>query len=115
MDFLPLKSVFDGAGAVLWGALITYFVLVIQSVSFIPMPEGSRVRTWAIGILCALVMALAVADRGQSFSPNYAIAVALSLANLIAAAAGIRAATKVALPQLTDAANGVGQPPKGSG
>lgn len=106
MDLLSLTAVFTAAGAIAWAAIITYFVLVTQALSFIPMPEGSRARVWAVGVLSALVVVLAVLDRGEAFSPNYAIEVALAFANLVAAASGVRVATKVVAPQLTSAANG---------
>lgn len=105
MDFLPLSSVFDGAGAILWGGVITFLVLTLQAITFIPLPEGGRARATTITILCAIVMAGAVIDRGEPISPNYVVIIVLSFANLVAASAGVRAAAKVAVPALTTAAN----------
>jgi hypothetical protein len=108
MDFLSLSGVFDAAGAIAWGAIITYLVLVAQSISFIPMPQGSKARVWAIGGLSVLVVGLAVWERAAPVTPDYLVEIVLSFANLVAAAAGVRASTKVALPKLTTMANGAG-------
>lgn len=105
MDVLPLGEVFSAPGAIAWAAVITYLVLVSQSLAFIPLPEGSNARAWAVGILAAMVVIGGALEVGVDLTPASIVGIVLAFANVVAAASGVRQATKVVAPQVTAAAN----------
>jgi hypothetical protein len=105
MEVLPLAEVFTAAGAIAWAAIITYLVLVSQALKFVPLPEGSTVRAWAIGLLSALVVAGGAIELGVDVTPAAIVGYVLAFANVVAAASGVRVATKAVAPNITAAAN----------
>lgn len=105
MDVLPLAEVFTAPGAIAWAAVITYLVLVSQSLNIVPLPEGSRTRAWAVGILAALVVLGGAFEVGIAVEPATIVGIVLAFANVVAAASGVRVATKAVAPNVTAAAN----------
>jgi hypothetical protein len=113
MDVLPLSEVFTAPGAIAWAAVITYLVLASQAIPFIPLPEGSTARATAIALLAALVVIGGVLEAGAAFAPASIVGYVLAYANVLAAASGVRVATKVVAPTVTTAANEPKAPPPG--
>lgn len=105
MDVLPLGEVFTAPGAIAWAAIITYLVLVSQALNFIPLPEGSTARAWAIGLLTLLAVIGGWIELGTVLTPASLVGAVLAFANVVASASGVRMATKVVAPNVTAAAN----------
>lgn len=89
---LNLPTLLDGANLTAWAAEIALIVGIVQTLSFIPIPDGSRARAWAVAILAAGVVALLLPGSPQADTPQVIQAAVLTWAGLAAASLGLNRA-----------------------
>jgi hypothetical protein len=75
-----------------WAAGIALIVGVIQQLSFIPIPDGSRARAWAVSILAAAIIVLTLPMAGEAAVGQLVLAAVLSWAALASASLGLNRA-----------------------
>lgn len=75
-----------------WAAGIALIVGVIQQLSFVPIPDGSRARAWAVSLLAAAVIALTIPSVSAPDVGQFALAAVMSWASLAAASLGLNRA-----------------------
>lgn len=90
-----------------WAAAIAAIVAIIQELSWVPIPAGSRARAWAVSILAAGVVALTIPAVATSDPSQLVAAAVLSWASLAGTAlaanrAGTYASEAVASRLATD-------------
>lgn len=103
MDF-NLPSILTDAQVATFAATIGLLVGILQTVSFIPMPEGSRARAVATAILAGVFVALHAPLSGHS-GTQLILAVILSYAALGGAALGLNRAGSYTAQVIADRAS----------
>lgn len=103
---LALPSIFTDAEITAWAASVALIVGILQNLSPVPIPEGSRPRAWLVSIGAAVFVGLAAPGSGLE-GTNLVLGVILSWAALAAASLGlnragtatVRAATVTRTPE----------------
>lgn len=75
-----------------WAAGIALIVGVIQQLSWVPIPDGSRARAWAVSIIAAIIIVLTIPSVQAPDVGQFALAAAMSWASLAAASLGLNRA-----------------------
>lgn len=88
---LALPSIFTDAEITAWAASIALIVGILQNLSPVPIPEGSRPRAWLVSIGAAVFVGLAAPGSGLE-GTNLVLGVILSWAALAAASLGLNRA-----------------------
>lgn len=89
MEFLP--SILTDAEVATFAATAALMTAIIQQLSFVPIPDGSKARAWIVSVLSAIFVGLSVPGSGHE-GPALALAVMLSWSALAAASLGINRA-----------------------
>lgn len=85
---LDLPSLLSDAEVATFAATIALLVGILQNLSWIPLPDGSRPRAWAVAILAGLFVGLAVPKAGLEGS-ELVLGLVLSFTALSAASLGL--------------------------
>lgn len=88
MDPLNLPSILTDAEIVFYGGVGALLVGIVQMLSFIPIPDGSKGRAWAIAIVSALFVGLAAPATSYE-GVELAQAIILSWTALASASLGL--------------------------
>lgn len=99
---LDLPSLLTDAEVATFAATIALLVGVLQNLSWVPIPEGSRTRAWAVAILAALFVGLA-APGAELSGTNLVLGLVLSYTALSAAALGVNRAGSFAVREANTA------------
>lgn len=100
---LALPSILTDAEVVAFGGIIALLVGILQTLQFVPMPDGSRARAWAVSLASALFVGLATPGTEQS-GTALALAVILSWIALASASLGLNRAGSFTVKAATDRA-----------
>lgn len=101
---LNLPSVLTDAEVVFYGGVIAVLTAIVQQLSFIPIPEGSRARAWIIVVLSALFVGLS-ASAAHFAGTNLVLALILSWTALSAASLGLNRAASYTVAVAKDRAD----------
>lgn len=104
MDPLSLPSILTDAEVVFFGGVIALLTGIIQRLSWIPIPEGSRARAWVLSVLSAVFVGLSVSGSGHT-GTTLALALILSWSALAAAALGLNRAGSTAATAIAERAS----------
>lgn len=91
MDTLNLPSILTDAEVVFYGGTIALLTGIVQRLSWIPIPEGSRARAWVLSVLAAVFVGLA-ASGTEHTGTALVLALILSWSALAAASLGLNRA-----------------------
>lgn len=100
---LNLPSILTDAEVVFYGGVIAVMTAIIQALSWIPIPEGSRARAWIILVLSVLFVALSAGATGYT-GTNLVLALILSVTALSAGSLGLNRAASYTVAVATDRA-----------
>lgn len=91
MDGLNLPSILTDAEVVFYGGTIALLTGIVQQLSWIPIPDGSRARAWVLSLLSVGFVGLSVpgAEYGGT---TLVLALVLSWSALAAASLGLNRA-----------------------
>ncbi|HYI67147.1 MAG TPA: hypothetical protein VEW95_09505 [Candidatus Limnocylindrales bacterium] len=106
MDF-NLPGLLTAPEITQWAAGIALVVAIFQQLSWIPIPEGSRTRAWAVTLLSAGVVVLTSGGIPTADLGSFVLAEVMTWASLAAASLGLnRAGTYTAqtIQEKTEAA-----------
>lgn len=104
MDPTLLPSIFTDAEVALYAGTIAVIVGVLQNVSWIPMPEGSRARATAVSLIALVFVGLQAVALAPTMPLNQLIlAFLLSWAAVAAASLGLNRAGTSAVKTVTTA------------
>ena len=91
MDPLNLPSILTDAEIVFYGGVGALLVGIVQMLSFVPIPDGSKARAWAVAVIAALFVGLSA--PGTSYEGvQLALAIILSWTALASASLGLNRA-----------------------
>lgn len=82
MPFDQLPALLTAAEVTAWAAAIALLVGVIQQLSWVPIPEGSKARAWAVSILAAAIIGLSLPGVTAPDAPQLILAAVMSWASL---------------------------------
>lgn len=100
---LNLPSILTDAEIVFYGGVVAVMTAIVQTLSWIPIPEGSRARAWIIVVLSALFVGLSAGPAGYT-GANLVLALILSWSALSAASLGLNRAGSYTVAVATDRA-----------
>lgn len=96
MDPLNLPSILTDAEIVFYGGVGALLVGIVQMLSFVPIPDGSKARAWAVAIVSALFVGLAAPSTSYE-GVELALAIILSWTALASASLGLNRGGSYAL------------------
>lgn len=79
---LDLPGLLTAAEVAAWAAGIAVIVGVIQQLSWVPIPEGSKARAWAVSLLAAAIIGLTLPDVAAPDPTQLILAAVMSWASL---------------------------------
>jgi hypothetical protein len=89
---ITLPGVLTGPEITAWAAGIALIVGVVQQISFIPIPDGSKARAWAVSVLAAAVVVLTLPSVASPDAGQLILAGVLTWAGLASASLGLNRA-----------------------
>ena len=102
---LNLPFILTDAEVVAFGGIIALLVGVLQTMQFVPLPEGSKTRAWAVAIAAAVFVGLSVPGTSLG-GPELAMAVLLSWIALASSSLGLNRAGSYTVKVATEGAQG---------
>lgn len=87
-----LTDIFATTGGAVGAFLITAVVQILQRLSWVPLPTGSRAHAYAVALLAAGLVALASASTGNTFGAESFFGALLAWVGITTSAMGIQLA-----------------------